>query len=501
MHVCGIALIFLSAAMFLCSLVGISDTSASILILISALITAFFGFILWRRTELGETDQANIFSAVGWTWLIISIFGSLPYLFLGTFGGEGVIFVESLVDSLFESVSGFSCTGSTVFGAHNPIETQSIGILFYRQMTQWLGGMGIVVLVVTVLPSLRAGGLGLIDAEAPGAGVDRLAPRVVDTAKKFWSIYLSLTLLVSVALLLAGMSIFDSISHGLSTASTGGFSTKDSSIGHWDSISIEIIIIGGLLIGAANFTLHARSIEKKRILHFSNPEFRGYFLLAFSGVIIVASLLLLDGFNLGTALRSASFNVVTLISSGGFGNARGAGSSGDFASWNASPQLVLFFFLIFGGCTGSTAGGVKIIRLRIGLAHTYRTMRAIRRPRALLKIRIGKNVIPDSLVERIAGFVVVYGVLVVAGTLILTMLGSDLLTSLTGVFSALGNMGPGLGEIGPSSSFHDGFSAPARLVLAIFMLIGRLEIFPLFLMLVLPYRFVKERTDNKNPTF
>jgi trk system potassium uptake protein TrkH len=489
MHVCGIALLFLSLGIAVSATVSFFDNRVDLTpLFLTSIIVAVLGLTLFTSTTVGETDQASIFSAVGGTWLVVSLLGALPYLFAGTFNRNGIGAPEIFIDSLFESVSGFSCTGSTVFGAHNLIELQGTGILFYRQLTQWLGGMGIVVLVVSVLPSLRASGLGLIDAEAPGAGVERIAPRVVETAKKFWYIYASLTFFVSISLFAAGMGVFDSIAHAMTTASTGGFSTRDLSIGHWNSISIEIVIMVGLMLGATNFTLHARSIEKRRIDYGNDSEFKSFITLVVSGVILVTLILTADGASFSTALRSASFNVITLGSSGGFGNTLGAGTPGDFVSWSASAQLVLLFFLIFGGCTGSTSGGVKIMRLRIGLAHTYRTLRSVRRPRALLQARMGSRTIPDTLVERVAGFVVVYGILVVIGTFILTALGSDLITSLSGVFSALGNMGPGLGEIGPSSSFVDGFSAPGRLVLLIFMMIGRLEIFPMLLMFVLPYR-------------
>ena len=485
----GIALLFVSAGIAVSTLVSLFDKRVDFIALLTAtVVIGLLGAFFFTSTKLGKTDQASIFTAVGTTWLLVSLVGTIPYLLAGTFTRAGIGIPEVLVDSLFESVSGFTASGSTVFGLHNTIESQGSGILFYRQLTQWMGGMGIVVLVVSVLPSLRASGLGLIDAEAPGAGVERIAPRVVETAKKFWYIYASLTLLIALALFISGMGVFDAVSHALTTASTGGFSTKDSSIGYWNSGAIEIVVMFGFLISAINYTLHARSLEKKRLDHASDPEFKSFVGVVATGILFITLLLIKDGFSVGTALRNASFNVVTLATSGGYGNALGRGEAGDFASWSGSTQLLLLFFIIFGGCTGSTSGGVKIMRLRIGLAHSYRILRSIRRPRALIQARMGNRTIPDSLVERVAGFVIVYGVLVIIGTLILTALGTDLITSLSGTFSTLGNMGPGLGEIGPTSSFVDGFSAPGRLLLLLFMLIGRLEIFPMLLMFVVPYR-------------
>ena len=187
----------------------------------------------------------------------------------------------------------------------------------------------------------------------------------------------------------------------------------------------------------------------------------------------------------------AVFNVVTLGTSSGFGNATGAGSSGDFVRWAAGPQMILLFLMVFGGCTGSTAGGVKVMRLRVGMAHAYRTLRGFRRPRALFPVWQGARTVPEALVARIAGFMVVYGMLVVVGTMVVTALGADLVTAVGGVIGALGNMGPALGDVGPTDSFVDGFSAPARMVLAFLMLVGRLEIFPMLIMLVAPYRSLR----------
>lgn len=500
LHMTGIALIFVSAGIAVSTLVSLFDERVDFIsLLLATIIVGLLGLLLFTSTKLGETDQATIFTAVGTTWILVSLLGTLPYLFAGTFSRTGIGIPEVFVDSLFESVSGFTASGSTVFGLHNSIEMQSAGMLLYRQLTQWMGGMGIVVLVVSVLPSLGANGLGLIDAEAPGAGVERLAPRVVETAKKFWYIYVSLTILLSLAFFTFGMGAFDAISHALTTASTGGFSTKDASIGHWNSGAIELVVMIGFLISASNYTLHARSMEKKRFEYASDPEFKSFIGLTAVGILCVTLLLTEDGFSFGSAIRNASFNVVTLATSGGYGNALGTGEAGDFAAWSGSAQLCLLFFIIFGGCTGSTSGGVKIMRLRIGFAHAYRILRSIRRPRALIQARMGNRTIPDSLVERIAGFVVVYGVLVIIGTLILTVLGTDLLTAFSGTFSALSNMGPALGEAGPTSSFVDGFSAPGRLLLLFFMLIGRLEIFPMLLMFVIPYRSSVQNIRRKNP--
>ena len=490
-HVAANALLFVAGAMALSAVVELVDGQEAPAMFAAAAITALLGGGMRRWTRTGILDRSIIFTAVGATWVLISVVGALPYLLAGTFVRDGADTLVVIADALFESVSGFSCTGSTVFGAHNPIEAQGSGILLYRQITQWLGGMGIVVLVVAVLPTLRASGLGLIDAEAPGEGADRLAPKVVDTARQFWGVYGILTIAAAILLLGAGMNPYDSIAHALSAISTGGFSTRDSSIGHWDSVAVELVVMAVMIFGAASFTLHYRSFRKRHFVHLENPEFRWYLGLLGGWTVAVAALLAKDGMPWARALRMSAFNVVTLGTSGGFGNATGAGSDGDFAAWAAGPQILLLLLLVVGGCTGSTAGGIKVIRLRIGVAHAYRALRVIRRPQAVLHVRYGKGVVPESLVERIAGFMVVFGMFAVLGTLVVSALGTDLVTAFTGVIEALGNMGPAFGEAGPTASFVDGYSTPARLVLALLMLVGRLEIFPMLLMLIVPYRSIR----------
>ena len=486
--VLGMALLFVSVGMTMATLVALVDGADALALATATVITALLGAGLFHIATPGSRNVAVIFNAVGTTWVITSVLGALPYLFAGTFATFGRPWLVVLADALFESVSGFSTSGSTVFGAHNPIEAQGAGILLYRQLTQWAGGMGIVVLVVMVLPSLRSSGLGLIDAEAPGMGVDRLTPRIKTTAARFWSLYLGFTVAVAVGLLLAGMSPFDAVAHAFSTASTGGFSTKDASIGHWDSIAIEGVVVLAMIIGGASFALHNSALRDRKFGYFRDPEFRAYVAVLGVGVGLVAAFLVGDQIGMVRAFRSAVFNVVAFGTSSGFSNATAAGTPGDFAVWAAGPQIVLLLLMVFGGCTGSTSGGVKVIRLRVGMAQAYRSLRSLRRPRAIFPVRLGSTAISDSMVERIAGFMVVYGLLVVVGTVTIAALGVDLVSAFGGVISALGNMGPALGEAGPTASYADAYPTPARMVLAVLMLVGRLEIFPMLLMLVVPYR-------------
>ena len=494
-HVAGIALMFVAVGMFASAVLEALGGTHGASILLAAVLTLVPGASLWLFTRPGQVDRATVFNAVAGTWLVVSAFGALPYLFAGTFQRSGITLPVVFADALFESVSGYSCTGSTIFGSHNLISDQGPGILMYRQFTQWIGGMGIVVLVVTVLPALRASGLGLIGAEAPGAGGDRLAPRMAQTARRFWYLYAGLTALIAVALFAVGMSPFDAVAHAFTTASTGGFSTRDASIGYWDSVAVEMVIMIGLVLGAASFTLHSRTLSSHRPVHLEDPEFRAYIWLLTGSTVLVTLLLCSEGMGPTNALRAAVFNVVTLGTSGGFGNATGPGTNGDFVTWAAGPQMVLLVLLVSGGCTGSTSGGVKVMRLVVGLSHARRTIRSIRYPRAVLLVRHGGSTMAEPLVERIAGFMIIFGILVVSGTLVVAALGTDLVTAFSGVIGSLGNMGPALNKAGPTASFVDGFATPARLVLALLMLIGRLELFPMLLVLVTPYRTLQERFD------
>ena len=495
-HVSGLALLFVAGGMLVAGLVELGAGDEGPAVLLASGITAAVALVLWWPTRPGALDQTAVFTAVGTTWLVASVIGALPYLLAGTFAVDGRPWAVVLADALFESVSGYTATGSTVFGAHNPIEAQGTGVLLYRHLTQWAGGMGIVVLVVMVLPALRSSGLGLIDAEAPGMGIDRLAPRIKTTAAWFWLVYLALTGLVTVGLLMAGMGLFDAVSHAMSAASTGGFSPRDASLGHWDSATIESVLVVAMLLGGASFALHSAALRERRFGYWRDREFRAYVAVLGIAATLITLLLVDDGMGIGRAVRSAAFNVVALGTSTGFGNATGTGSPGDFTAWASGPQMVLLLLLVFGGCTGSTSGGVKVMRLRVGMAHAYRTLRGLRKPRALLPVRLGPTILPESIVERVAGFMVVYGLLVVTGTVVVAALGTDLVTAFSGVISALGNMGPALGEAGPTASYADAVPTPARVVLSVLMLIGRLEIFPMLLMLVAPYRRIRTTSGH-----
>lgn len=497
LHIMGIALTSVSVGMVLSSLIEFGstnrDTSA---LLAAATVCGAVGGGLWWRTTVGAARPRDIFAAVGWTWVMITLFGALPYIFAGTFATPGVGFVEQIVNSIFESASGYSCTGSTVL---LDFARPGRGLLMYRQGTQWYGGMGVVVLAVAVLPFLGVGGLGLIKAEAPGPSSDRLAPRVSETAKRLWLVYFIYTLAIALALFIVpGPSLYDSVAHAFTTAATGGFSPHSESIGYFNSPLVEAVLIIGMLIGAANFSLHWRAAHGQFSAHAKDSEFRNYmgYMVGFS--LLVSVLLWADGaFSFPTSVRVGAFNVVSLGTSTGFGNATGVGSAGDYVKWIPSTQMLLLFAMLIGGSTGSTAGGIKVMRIQVLWGHALRAIRRTQHPRAVIPVRHGKLAVAEDIVSGMAGFFLLYIVIVVIGVGLVTALGGDLDASIGAVATAMGGVGPAFGNAGPTASFADAFTQPARLVLAVLMLIGRLEILPMLLMFAGPWRAVESRLSHR----
>ncbi len=485
LHMVGLALVFTGGGMFLSALVDVISGGHAFWALVgSGIITVGAGELIRRSTRVpGDLPPRAVFAAVSVSWIVTSFFGVLPYMLSGL--------LPAFDGALFESISGFTCTGSSVFSAED-FEVASSGVLFWRQLTQWFGGMGIIVLAVAVLPFLGVGGLELIQAEAPGPTSDRLAPRVSETARRLWIVYLGFTVISALALLATGIGWFDSTGLALALVSTGGFAPEAASIGAYDSVTVEVILIIGMVIGGSSFTLLYNALRGKPGLYFRNSEFRYYVGGMALAVTAVTILLAANGSGVGESLRMAAFNVATLGTSTGFGNTTGTGSPGDFTFWVPAAQVILFMFMWVGGMTGSTSGGMKVLRAQVMGRVAWRELRRAERPRAVLPIKAGREVVDERVVGRIAGFVLLYVAIVVVAGLVLTMLGSDLITGFTGAVSAMGNMGPALGEAGPASSFAV-YSLPERMTLAALMIVGRLEVFPMVLTLVVATRWVSRK--------
>ena len=485
LHVVGLALTFLAPGLAVSALIewGSSTSGDTDALILTMVVSLTVGLALWRTTMIpADVGRASIFAIVAWTWVACSLVGSLPYVL-----SETMFTWRHWDDAIFESVSGFSCTGSTVL---TDIDSHGRGLLFWRQLTQWYGGMGMVVLAVSVLPYLGVGGLELIGAEAPGPSSDRLAPRVSETAKRLWVLYAGLTLSVAAALFaVPGVGVYDAFAHAVTTTATGGFSTYGASIGHFDSLAAELVIAFGLLLCALNFTAHYRALTGDPGVYLRLSDLRAFVvIIAVATGVVTAFLWLGADATFATALRDGFFNVASLGSSGGFGNIRADGGLGDYILWPAGAQFVLLGLMVVGGSIGSTSGGLKVYRAQVAAKEVLRRVTSIRHPRAVIPLKLGETTIAEPVVRRALGFTTLFVMIVGLGIAIVTALGSDPITATGGVVSAMSNMGPALGEAGPAATFLE-YTRPARMVLAVLMLVGRLEIFAVLLMFASAHRW------------
>ena len=477
--VVGLGLLLLVPGMLLATLVewGSSTSNHEVALGLGALIAMAAGVLLVTFTRLDEDlPPASVFAAVAWTWIGCSLFGALPLWFSGELG--------SFDNALFEAVSGMTATGSTVL---SPIEGTGRGVLMWRQIMQWYGGMGMVVLAVTILPFLGVGGLSLITVEAPGPTSDRLAPRVSSTARRLWALYGGITVAIAAALMITGLSLYDAVAHAFTTAGTGGFSPYDNSIGHFNSTAVEAVMIVGMLVGGVSFTLHWRAVSGDPRAYGRSSEFRTY-VMVIAAAAVFTSLLnwANDLSDLSNSFRNGIFGVVTLSTSGGFANASDANPGGDFAAWTPGAQALLLPLMVMGGMTGSTAGGLKVLRAQVMAKFMRVGLLRVKHPQVVARVKLGQRAVSEPVLQRVAGLVALYALSALLAILVLAALGEDLATSSSGAISALSNMGPALGDAGPTSNFLV-FSRPARGVLMALMLIGRLEFFAIFLVAVSAY--------------
>lgn len=490
-HVAGLSLLFLVPGMLVSALIewfyADQYSNNEVGLLVAAMLTTLIGGLMFRTTRVdGDMKPASVFSSVAFTWIACSIVGALPYVL-------GDMFPWShFDDALFESASGFSATGSTVL---SDIEANGRGVLIWRQFTQWYGGMGMVVLAVTVLPVLGVGGLSLMSAEAPGHKSDRLTQRASETARQLWMLYCGVTLAVMIALLIApGPDLYDSFAHGLTTAATGGFSTYNASIGHYDSVLIEMILVVAMIFCGVNFTLHYRALKFDFAGYRRASDLHWYFSMIAGGIAITTLInWSADKADFATSLRHSVFNIATLASSTGFGNATDQESMGNFVTWAPAAQVILLMFMVVGGNVGSTAGGMKVFRFEVAMSHLVRHLQVLRRPRRISAVKLGKEAIPDAVVSQVLAFIGIFFSIAITGTLIVTALGGEFITSASAIISAMSNMGPALGEAGPTANFTQAFSRPARMVIAAHMLIGRLELFAMLLMFASIARTLRRR--------
>ena len=431
--------------------------------LICSSITILFGSVMRLSTKSdknAEIKKRDGYLIVVGGWICMSLFGALPYIISES--------IPYFTDAFFETMSGFTTTGSTIL---NDIESLPRSILFWRSMTQWIGGMGIIVLTIAVLPLLGIGGMELFVAEAPGPTKDKIHPRIKETAKRLWIIYFGLTALETIILLFLGLDFFDAINHALTTTSTGGFSTKQQSIAAFNNPWVETVIVLFMLAAGTNFTLIYFGLKLKLKKLLKNDEFK-WFILSLTSLIIILTLIhffTVDPSSIVSSFRVISFQVVSVITTTGYATA-------DYTFWGSFMSFIFFLFLFSGASAGSTSGGIKIVRIILLIKNGLLEFKRRLHPKAIIPLILNGNTVSGQITYNLLAFIFLYLFIFTLGSLILTVIGVDFLTSISAAATAIGNVGPGIGSVGPSASFSH-LPDLAKWVLSLLMLMGRLELF------------------------
>ncbi len=431
-------------------------------LVISAAVTGLTGFALWYFTQTArgsEIKKREGYVSVSIGWLVMTAFGTLPFLISG--------WIPNFTDAFFETMSGFTTTGSTILVN---IEALPHGVLFWRSMTHWIGGMGIIVLSLAILPILGIGGMQLFQAEVAGPTKDKIHPRVQETAKRLWGIYFVLTMAETALLMFGGMNLFDALCHSFGTLASGGFSTKNASIAYYHSPFIEYVIIFFMIIAGTNFTLHYLAMHGNLASYIKDSEFRFY--IIFIILVVGGSSLFLHFNNLQTlesSFRDSAFNIISVLSSTGF-------VTKNYQAWAPFFTEVFLILLLFGACAGSTSGGVKMVRYQLLLKNSLLELKRLVHPQAVIPVRHNKRAVSPEIVSKISAFVLLYFVVFGAASAVLAFLGMDSTSSMGSVAACLANIGPGLDMTGPINNFA-AVPATGKWVLSAAMLLGRLELF------------------------
>lgn len=464
----GRLLIAYAAAMLVpLALAAFNMESSLSAFILSILITGVLGILLMQQQKptAGKMGIREGFAIVAAAWILTSLFGALPYWFADV--------VPTYIDAVFETVSGLTTTGASVI---NDVEVLPQSILLWRSLTHWLGGMGIIVLFIVLLPNTGVGAVHLFNAEVPGPVSERVLPRIKDTALTLWKIYIIFTLVQLILLTIAGMSFFDAINHSFATMATGGFSTKNTSIAYYDNFAIELILTFFMILAGGNFGIYLMAWRKKSLKSFRNTEFYIYLFIIFLATVIIAGSL---WFNIGKspeyAFRHALFQVVSIMTTTGY-------ASADFDQWPSMTKLILLILMFIGGSAGSTSGGMKVSRIILLTKSTLTELKQGIHPRAVSSIKLeGKAIDPNTL-NRVGVFFFLYIVIFAAVSIVLAATGLEPFDALSAVAATLGNIGPGFGVVGPTTTFAS-INLFGKLVLTFCMLLGRLELFTLLILL------------------
>ena len=432
---------------------------------ISSGISIALGAIAWFLTQRGDKtiSKREGYIIVSIVWIVFSLFGALPFIISG--------YIPSFTNAFFETISGFTTTGASIL---NDIESLPHGLLFWRSMTQWLGGMGIIVLSLAILPIFGIGGMQLFVAEVPGPTPDKFHPRVKETAKRLWGIYLIFTLLETILLLFGDMNLFEAVCHSFTTMATGGYSTKQASIAAY-SPYVQYIITLFMFLAGTNFALSYYGFHLQFNKIFRNEEFRFYagFLIGFT-ILITAMLWFGDFLPFRESFRHAVFQVVSITTTTGF-------ITTDYLQWAPFLVVIVFMLMFLGGSGGSTGGGVKIVRVALLIKNSALELKRLIHRNAILPVRLNKKTIDPQIITNILAFVVLYMMLLAGSTIVMSAMGYDLASSLGAVAATLGNIGPGIGAVGPVENYAH-IPDFGKWFLSFLMLVGRLELFTVLIL-------------------
>lgn len=460
--VLGILLTIEALGMIPSLLISIYYNSSDLLaFIISIVLNIIIGVFMFRIPVVKKDIKIKeALSIVSIGWVLISIFGAVPLVISGS--------VPSFVDAIFEMVSGFTTTGATII---NDIEVLPRGILFWRSFSHWIGGMGILVFTVAILPALGVGSYQIFKAESPGPIADRIVPRIKDTAKILYIFYIGLTLLEIILLKFGGMGLYESIVHTFGTVGTGGFSTRNGSVGAFNSSYITIVISIFMILSGISFSLYYQLSKGNWKEVLKNEELRLF--LSIIGISVLLITFDLGG-NFGRSLKDALFQVSSIISTTGY-------STVDFNQWSTYSKAILFMLMFIGGCAGSTGGGIKNIRILVLLKLIKREISKIFHPRAVIHVKVNDRVLSSDVLASIMSFFALYIIIFIIGTIIISLEGIGLVSSSSAVAASIGNIGPGFDFVGPTNTYSE-FSNLSKVFLSFLMLFGRLELFTMLIL-------------------
>jgi trk system potassium uptake protein TrkH len=438
-------------------------------LLMSAAVSGACGmalFLIFRQPKTEYISQREGMAIVALGWTAIGFFGALPFYFSG--------FFPVFADAFFESVSGFTTTGASVL---TDIEAVPRGLLFWRSFIQWLGGMGIIVLTIAILPFLGVGGFQLYKAEVPTPMPDKLKPRISDTAKLLWKVYVLFSVLEVILLLVGGMTVYDAVCHTFTTMPTGGFSTKGLSIAHYNSLYIDIVIMGFMVIAGINFSLHYQMLRARPLAYWRDPECRFYLLTLIVLVLVVSFFINGQVYeSLGESFRYGAFQVISILTTTGYATA-------DYNQWPAVAQLIVLTCMFLGGSAGSTGGGMKMMRIMLCVKFCYKELFNLVHPHSVSYVKIGGKPVSGEVISSVLGFLALYMGIFVLCSIVLASMGVDFVTSFSAVAASIGNIGPGLAMVGPVGNYAE-IPYFGKWLLSWCMLLGRLEIYTVIIFLV-----------------